>query len=199
MSEVVTQPPPAIPAQDSPAPTPPPEKVEAPAPEKTATPTLAGQPVVPEKYDFKLPDGALLVAKDLEEVSAFAKANNLTQEQAQSYLERQNAAVKGYHDRVESAWVAQEANWLKEIESDKEVGGVEFKKNIELAHRALSKFGGPEFLKELNDTRLGNHPGLVRTFVRIAKEIGEDTFVPAGNQSGGEKPIAEYFYGKTEQ
>src|SRR5688572_20896218 len=63
------------------------KQVEAPKEQK---------PVVPEKYDLKLPEGSLLEAAQMEKISAYAKEKGLSNEQAQELLERENDAVSGY-------------------------------------------------------------------------------------------------------
>ncbi len=140
-------------------------------------------PVVPDKYELKLADGSKLAASDVEKVSAFAKANKLTQEEAQKLLGMKQEAVKTYADAqaVEAQKLETEkSGWLDKIKADSELGGVDaagLNANVELSKRVLTKYGSPELLSILDSTKLGNYPELVRCFSRIGKAMGEDKFI----------------------
>ena len=58
----------------------------------------------------------------------------------------------------------------------------------------LDLFGTPELKTYLNDTGLGNHPDLVKAFVKIGKAMSEDGMVDGSNQ--GQRSAAEVLYGK---
>ena len=70
--------PPVVPAAPSvpPAQTPPAE------PPKSAPASPAK--IVPEKYDLKIPDGALITPADVERIATFAKERGLSNEEAQA-------------------------------------------------------------------------------------------------------------------
>ncbi len=53
--------------------------------------------------------------------------------------------------------------------ADKEIGGDKLISNLSAAQRALDQFGTPELKEYLNTTGLGNHPDLVKTFVKIGR------------------------------
>jgi hypothetical protein len=80
---------------------------------------------------------------------------------------------------------ARVAEWEGLTKSDKEFGGAKFDENMVMAKTALKQFGSPELVKLLNDSGLGNHPELVRVFVRAGKAISEDTFVTGGQSAAG--------------
>lgn len=139
-----------------------PSKVDEP---KTETP--------PEKYDLKLPDQSPVDPQRLEAIAAEAKANKLTQEQAQALVEREHKMMS---DLVQSHQARVEG-WLKESMADKEIGGPEINRNIELAKRLVDTFGSPILKKQLEDSGMGQHPELLRLFVRLGKAYGEDRLV----------------------
>lgn len=158
------------------------------------------KPVAPEKYELKLPEGALIDAARLTEIAADAKAQGLSQDQAQALVEREHKAVSAYQTAQLEALSAKSDQWISEVQADKEIGGQDAVKNVTLAQRVLDRFGDVGFKQTLNDTKLGNHPGLVRLLVRIGKTMGDDQLVIPGPQSGAApKSAADVFYGGSEQ
>lgn len=169
------------------------QKAEA---EKAAA-AQAAKPVVPEKYEVKLPDGMEIDAKALEHYTPIMKELGITAEGAQKLVDANLAFAQTMQKASEDAFVTQVEAWGKASREDKEFGGSAFDTNIVVAQRALAKFGSPQ-LKELFDqTGLGNHPEVLRAFVRIGKIIGEDGGVNGGDSGGDRKniPIEQKFYG----
>lgn len=159
-----------------------------------AKPVEAVVPVVPEKYDLKLPDGALLDSVALEEISAYAKEKGYTQEQAQELLQRENDAILDYTEKSQESHRAQVLKWKQEVMADKEIGGEQFNINIEYAHRVLQKYAPKEFVQTLEKTGFGNHPLLVKTFVAIGKAMQPDKIVKS-DSIANTKTYEELFYG----
>lgn len=168
----------------------PPEEPAGKTPDTEAPP----QRVVPEKYELKLPEGSLLAPEHVAEVSAFAKEKALTNDEAQAVLERENAVVASYVEGKNKETETEVNSWLEAVKTDKEIGGDSFAKNAELAKRVIEKFGSKEFKEALNSTGLGNHPELVRVFVRIGKQLAEDVLELPGNPPVEEKSLAELLY-----
>lgn len=153
--------------------------------------------VVPEKYDFKVPEGAVGIdAKYLEQVSAYAKEHKLTQEEAQSIVNRDSANFASFVKAQNEQFASEAEKWVETAKNDKEIGGDELNRNVELAKRVVDKFGTDSFKKTLNDTGLGNHPELVRLLVRIGKTMSEDQLVVAGSQSSAKRTAVDVLYGK---
>lgn len=159
------------------------------------TPAKVEPPVVPEKYDLKLPEGSQLDAARVEKIASFAKERGLSNEQAQVILERESSAVNEHVEAQKAQFEQRKAGWMSEIQADKEIGGEAFKENAERAKRVVDRFGSDTFKKILNDTGLGNHPELVRLFSRIGKDMAEDRMVlPNASSSGEAKRIQDVFY-----
>lgn len=159
--------------------------------------TQPKSPVVPEKYDLKLPEGATLDQKAIDEISAFAKEKGLSQEAAQAVLEREHSLISGLQQKAEQEWQAKKDQWLKDATGDKEFGGDNLKLSAEVAHRALKRFDSTGKLAEMLETSgFGNHPEVIRFMWKIGQAMSEDQLVIPGAQSGGKKPIEEVFYGK---
>ncbi|MEI6907818.1 peptidase, partial [Klebsiella pneumoniae] len=55
-------------------------------------------------------------------------------------------------------------------------------------------FGTPELKEYLNGTGLGNHPELVKAFIKVGKAMSEDGMVTG--KEGGQRSAAEVLYGK---
>lgn len=87
---------------------------------------------------------------------------------------RQAAAEEARIKSEDTAIAAQDAQWVAAAKSDKEIGGAAYDVNVKLAQRALAKFGGQEVAQVIHAAGLGNHPGLLRAFVRIGKAMAED-------------------------
>lgn len=187
MVETVTPPPaekPVVPPVEKPPITPP---VEPPKAEEKVPPVkppedkkeslLGAAKIVPEKYELKMPDGSPLDKEAITRVENFAKANKLSNEEAQQVLEVENTAVKTFADKQQADMEQTKKTWLDQSTNDKEFGGENLGKNVELSRRVVDKFGSQEFRNALNETGLGNHPELIRMLSRIGKAIGEDELV----------------------
>lgn len=112
-----------------------------------------------------------------------AKELDLTQEQAQKLIDLDAKRAQSQLDAVN----AQTKKWLDELPSDKEFGGDKLKENLAIANKAVEAFGTPELKQLLNESRLGNHPELIRAFYRAGKAISQDTRFVAGGS--GNKPV----------
>lgn len=155
---------------------------------------VQAQPTIPEKYEFKL-EQSPLDKSYLESFQTYAKEQKMTQDQAQKLLERESFAVNEYLNKQNAEFEKTQSQWVEAIKQDQEIGGDNFNKNIELAHRALKKYGTPQFIQDLEQSGFGNHPELVRIFARIGKSIGEDSMISTNTNTGGKKSYEEIFYG----
>ncbi len=206
--------PPAPPAPllggDPPAPAPeaPPEKPEG---EKQTGDKPDAKPAgAPEKYEFRPIDGNPLDPALLGEFEPLFREANLPQEAAQKLVAKYASVVQGQAKAQSEAWGKTVSDWGVAAKADREIGGeggAAFEPNLRAANAVLDKYGTPA-LKGLlglpsaeNPTGLGlgNHPELVRMFVRLAKAAGEDGSPPERTPPGDQrKPREEVFYGSTE-
>lgn len=194
------------PADPAPAPAPAdpkpePEKKEEPPkeepPKDPAKPEEKKEPVVPEKYELKLAEGSKLPAAAVQEVADFAKANKLTQEQAQAVLDHKETAVKAYADQQAQVMEEKKAGWLEAIKADKELGVLNeqgVNQACEMSKRVLQRFGEPELINVLETSGMGNYPALVRFTSRIAKAMGEDKFISGPPEPAPTKSAQEIMY-----
>ncbi|ELO4293843.1 peptidase [Escherichia coli] len=147
----------------------------------------------PEKYEFTAGEGVELDADALKDFEPVARDLNLTNEQAQKLVDAYPKILAGVQQRQAEAWQKQTEVWAETVKADKEIGGDKLTANLSAAQRALDQFGTPELKEYLNATGLGNHPDLVKTFVKIGKAMSEDGMV-TGKESG-QRSAAEVLYG----
>lgn len=148
----------------------------------------------PEKYEFTTAEGVELDTEAMKDFEPVARDLNLTNEQAQKLVDAYPKILAGVQQRQADAWQAQTEQWATDVKADKDIGGDKLTGNLSAAQRALDQFGTPELKEYLNTTGLGNHPDLVKTFVKIGKAMSEDGMVDGSNQ--GQRSAAEVLYGK---
>ncbi|HBS4243428.1 TPA: peptidase [Klebsiella quasipneumoniae subsp. quasipneumoniae] len=149
----------------------------------------------PEKYEFKTAEGQELDTAALEQFEPIARELNLTNEQAQKMVDLYGTKIMPMVQKQQAeAWQAQTEEWAATVKADKEIGGDKLTANLGVAQRALGTFGTPALKEYLNGTGLGNHPELVKAFVKVGKAMSEDGVV-TGKESG-QRSAAEVLYGK---
>ncbi|HDZ1286270.1 peptidase [Klebsiella pneumoniae] len=170
------------------------EKTENQDGEQQKTEKEQKQEGAPEKYEFQAGEGVELDAEALKEFEPVARELNLTNEQAQKLVDAYPKILAGVQQRQAEAWQAQTEEWAATVKADKEIGGDKLTANLGVAQRALDTFGTPALKEYLNGTGLGNHPELVKAFVKVGKAMSEDGVV-TGKESG-QRSAAEVLYGK---
>jgi hypothetical protein len=159
--------------------------------------------LVPETYEaFKLPEGVEADEAMLGEFSTVAKELNLTQDQAQKLVDLQAksalAETTARNEMLTKALDAQKTRWAEEIKNDPELGGSKFDATVTTAVKAVSAFFGDDVRQLLNDSGIGNHPGLIRGLHKIGLAITEDRIVIPGSDASAtdEKSAAEVMFGE---
>lgn len=149
----------------------------------------------PEKYEFKPAEGQELDSAALEQFEPIAREMNLTNEQAQKMVDLYGTKIMPMVQQQQAeAWQKTTEQWAADVKADKEIGGDKLTGNLSAAQRALAQFGTPELKEYLEGTGLGNHPELVKAFVKVGKAMSEDGMV-TGKESG-QRSAAEVLYGK---
>lgn len=153
-------------------------------------------PKVPEKYELKVPEGSLLDTSHAEKIAAFAKEQGFSQEQAQTFLERDASLIQEYSESQTNQLYDMSEQWRTQIETDKEFGGERFKESVVLANAVVNKYFSQDFAKLLETTRYGNHPDLFKGLCKIGKELDAGKLVLGGVTTPA-KTLAphEKFYG----
>lgn len=149
----------------------------------------------PEKYEFKAAEGQELDTAALEQFEPIARELNLTNEQAQKMVDLYGTQILPMVQKQQAeAWQKTTEQWAADVKADKEIGGDKLTASIGVAQRALETFGTPDLKEYLNASGLGNHPELIKVFVKVGKAMSEDGMV-TGKESG-QRTAAEVLYGK---
>lgn len=164
------------------------------------TPEL--QPVVPEAiipeaivYEpFALPEGMTVEPEALEQAQALFAESRLPQKQAQRFIDLALAREKAAVERGAKAFHDLQAKWVAEIKADPEIGGARLGAAVASASRVLDHLAIPGLREALNMTGAGNHPAVVKAFVRIGRLLAEDRFGP-GREGDPPRSPAEVIYG----
>ncbi|HAS0837772.1 peptidase [Enterobacter hormaechei] len=148
----------------------------------------------PEKYEFKPAEGQELDTAALEQFEPIARELNLTNEQAQKMVDLYGTKIMPMVQKQQAeAWQKQTEGWAETVKADKEIGGDKLTANLSAAQRALEQFGDPELKEYLDSTGLGNHPALVKAFIKVGKAMSEDKVVTGGHESGGSDLISAFY------
>lgn len=148
----------------------------------------------PEKYEeFKIADGLELDAKAMDAFKEFAKGRNWSQKDAQEIIDFQNKIELERAKQSAEAWKTIQEGWRKSAKEDKEFGGDAYDENLALANKAAAAIGDDEFFQMLVETGVGDHPAMIRAFVRLGKKMSNDKLV-FGNGSEQKKSLAERLF-----
>lgn len=151
------------------------------------------KPIVPEKYDFKLPEGVTLDEGLLGDVTPVFKELGISQEGAQkladAYLKNLSKQSEAQSERTMSAYKEVVEGW--KADTKKELGA-DADKSLSFAAKAINKFGNDKLREMMNETGVGNHPELVKFFIAVGKSVSEDSFVDPNRTSGGESSLYDH-------
>jgi hypothetical protein len=155
-------------------------KVEPAAP---AAVVPAVEPAKAEPIEVKLPEGVEADPTLIEALKGAAKDSKGAQALLDTYVAAQAKAV----EQQKTAWEQTQKTWVESLKTDKDFGGAQFDANLQTARKAVTRFGSPELKAFLDESGLGNHPEIVRTFARIGKAIAEDSIAGVTAPPPGQK------------
>lgn len=163
------------------------------------TQTPAGdvsRPVVPEKYDFKAPEGYSFNDAGLAKFQEMARGLGMSQEQAQAHMDYFVGELTGTETRRTEAYQKQQEAWVTSIKADKELGGKAFDQTVSRCQKAMSVIDPSGELRKVVDAMgIGNHPVMVRAWARLGS-LMEDDAVDTGSGSSAPRDAATILYGK---
>lgn len=169
--------------------TPAPEvKTEAVEPTKEEGSQSAELAPMPSYEAFKFPEGSALddaklneFTKDLGDFQLKTKAEQAAvQEFGQKLVDKYVAEMQSVGDRLNEhyakTWEKTKSDWKETFEKDPEIGGNRKDTTINGIVNAISQYGGKpeqqaEFRQFVDQTGVGNHPALIRTFHNLVSEI----------------------------
>lgn len=174
-----------------------PDQIAAPAAEAKPIEAAPAKPVIPEKYEFKAPDGMELNQPLLDAVGPVFKDLGLSQDQASKLFDTYNAATQAAEAASEKAFVESMAQRTKEYQATvRKDWGANYEVNLATAQRGLARVMSNDAKAILDETGLGNHPEFLKAFLAVGKMVSEDT-PPVNGAPNGRKSNADVFYGST--
>ena len=133
---------------------------------------------LPEKYELTPPEGFAVNDALLSEADPVFRDIGLTNEQAQKLMPLVPKFAEQLFAAQQDAFQAQATDWAKTAKADPEIGGKNWGETENLVAKALDKFavgeGGKAFRALLDETKLGNHPEMIRIFRSVGAALGED-------------------------
>lgn len=132
-------------------------------------------PVVPDKYEFKAPDGVTYDTAVLDRATPLFKELKLDQASAQKLVDFQTELAKEWAKAQESRVTAMTDGWLADLKADKDIGSKldEVSATIGRAKDRLPAELRGQFEETMNATKIGNHPAFVKAFYEFAKMATE--------------------------
>lgn len=142
----------------------------------------------PESYDWGD------VQFDSDVLTAFgevAKELNLTQDAASKVLDKMAPVMQA---RQQAQFESVRTEWAEQSKADPEFGGEKLNESLGIAKRAMDAYATPELKTLLNESGLGNHPEVIRLFVKAGQAISEDTVVTGAKGTGSDSFHAKRLY-----
>lgn len=143
----------------------------------------------PEKYELTIPDDGILDERDRTAIEAYARAQGLSNEDAQALLEEHAGQLR-----------TQSETWLNETKTDKTYGGDKLPETQKLARAAIDRIrpeGHPrrdQFRALLNKGGIMNHLEVVSFLADLGRMMGEDGGVAGGAGGGKKKSLEDKLY-----
>ena len=123
------------------------------------------------------------------------RPGRLSQEQAQKFIDLALARETAATTRSVEAFVDLQNQWVSEIKADPDIGGDRLKASLASVARAIDRLDVPGLREALNFTGAGNHPAVVKAFVRLGQMISEDRYRPGRSPApGAPRSPAEVIY-----
>lgn len=156
----------------------------------------------PDDYDFKdvkLPEGMVLADETTTQFKQLAKESNLSQAQADKYLQlavshsqyiqnKFNEAVKFQHEQ-------QIQKWDSDCENSDDLKGSKYDEAVRVANLALDKLvpENSDFKDVLKQSGLNHHPVIIRAFKLLGEQM-QSPQINNGSYSSQSKSFAEELY-----
>jgi hypothetical protein len=158
-----------------------------PTEEAKPTEVKAGEEVVPDYKDLKLPENMQVDEAQFGKFKEIAAAHKLPPQAAQELVGLYSEAVTKISEANTKAWNDLQTDWQKQVRADPEIGGNNTGPALASIAKAIDLVGGTDAkaIREAFDmTGAGNNPALVKFIARLSKGVNEGSAV-AGNPQGG--------------
>lgn len=155
------------------------------APKPAVSPTA---PAVPERYEFKAPEGQTLDPAVVDRATPIFRELGLDNAAAQRLVDFYTGEMKSHADTAKAAIISMGKTWSDQTMADPKLGPHidTIKADVGRALDLLeSKDPGlkAEFQSAMDQTMVGNHPAFIRAFWAFAKSVAPGTHVPGGGPS----------------
>ena len=159
------------------------------APQNADAPTTSQDPYAA----VSLPENSLLSAQTLAAFKQTAAQVKLPAESLQTWLSYEENRLQTASQTAEKEQCKKLATWARQTQ---EMFGPQWQEEVSKAVRAADAFGGAQLRQLLEETGLGNHPVIVRTFHAVAQRICEDVTPGGAPSAQTDKTFTEALYGK---
>ena len=149
------------------------------------------------EYSLELKEESLLDNSFVEGIKTLAKEHNLSNEQAQELLSKQEEAVQGWVDSQVAEVERQKETWKSQVIEDKTMGGDNLEATVKAARGVIDRFANEEVKELLRVSGYGNHPEIVRFLSSVGRAMSDDSLVMAQAKETP-KSAVEVFYGSND-
>jgi len=151
--------------------------------ERKAYAEKMGIPADPAQYDLdRTSVPAEIYSEDTEKwFRDTALRLGLSKSQASGLFKEYNTLLVNAYKEQQTALTKPRDESIAKLKGE---WGTSFDANLQLAKRVVSKFGGEDFIKYLNESGFGDHPLLIKTLHAVGKVLSEDAF-KEGESLGG--------------
>lgn len=108
---------------------------------------------------------------------------------------RQARSVTDAKGKMAEQHAAQVAQWEKDAKSDPVIGGAKYDENVATALKGVAAVADPEFRALMDQTGLGNHPAVIRAFLKVGQQIADTPVVKGTPTNGAAKSLSSALYG----
>lgn len=152
------------------------------------------EPRAPETYE--LGAGEDVPAETVQAVEQFARANDLTNDQAKAVLAARLEQSQAFQAAQIEAFNAKVDKWADEVKADPDIGGNKLEATIGDAKRAMDHFATDKFRDTLEESGLGSHPEVVRMMAKIGRAMREGDYEQSNRlgKPNSRKSDEEVFY-----
>lgn len=146
-------------------------------------------------YEFEkaqLPEGMSYDENLEKSFKQFCHQNKIGAKQAAGLYKMYNEYQTALHNNITQS---EQQSIQQAQEALKKEWGSKYDDNTNLAIKAINTFADDGFKKYLEETRLGNHPAMVKMFANIAAKISEDSFIKGdGGSDNSQESFLKNFY-----
>ena len=144
------------------------------------------------EFSVTWPEDVPVCEEAKKEFLQVAGSLSLSAEQAQKLIDLECNFARKSGEEAQKTETEKRARWAQET---KDFYGPNWEESVSRAVRAADAFGGPALRELLEESGLGNHLVIVRTFDEIGKRLSEDSCAAGLANASGDKTFAQALYG----